>query len=92
MILESKFDLEKNRGEIIRANEFIVEVLGKDKFHYKGGKGKFWKRAEMYSSNNWDEPEWTKFEKSSSTDLNGAEVVEILQDKGYEVSDVRVIK
>lgn len=91
-ILESLYSTEKNRSKLVPANEFIVSIEGKERYHYKGGNTKFWKRSEMYSSNNTIEPTWQKFVRAHDTMLNPAEIVDILIDKGYEVTDVKIVK
>ena len=73
------------------ANEFIIYIEGKERWHYKGGKGKFWKKSEKYSPNNFDEPVWQKFTRRRETTLNPANIVEILLDAGWEVTDVKII-
>lgn len=86
------YNVEKNRAKLVPANEFVVFVEGDEKFHFKGGKGKFWRKSELYANNNWDDPEWTRFEKSYDTaGWNPAMIVDLLIEHGWEVTDVVII-
>ncbi len=89
-IFQEKYKIPKDDGPLIRANEFIVSVNGKEKFHYKGGKTSYWKRSEKYASSTSTGPEWEKFAKNSSTDANAKMIVQWLMDDGFDVSDVDI--
>lgn len=89
-----RYDVEANRVNLVRANEFSVFIKGIERFRFTGGKGKFWRRAERrFGIDAETYGEWEKPTKSYQTvHFNGAEIIDMMIDKGWEVSHVEVIK